>query len=197
MGYRKEKKAKNRNKSDLLSKLKTSWSSKRPVVIFVGGFAVLIGVFYAVWFSQWFNVYINPKITAINAFLSCKVLHLLGQGTSSREAIIYSPVFSISVARGCDGIEAMAIFVSALLVFPVSWRKKIKGAAIGILLLFLLNLFRIISLFMTGVYCRSLFDVMHVEIWQVVFIFAAVALWVACIYRFTKNKNNAVKKTHS
>jgi exosortase/archaeosortase family protein len=149
------------------------------------------------WFSEWFNSHINPKITAINAFLSSKILNLLGQGTSSGGETIFSPAFSISVARGCDGVEAMAIFAAALLSFPIPWRKKIPGVFIGIFLLFLLNLIRIVSLFLTGVYYPSLSEVMHTEVWQVVFILAAVALWAAWIYRSTKAKGNESKADDS
>jgi exosortase/archaeosortase family protein len=197
MHSNKNKKVNHQQKADRASKLRMIWKSKRPILLFVGGFALLIAVFYAIWFSEWFNEDVNPKITSINAFLSSKLLNLLGQGNSTSGETIFSPAFSISVARGCDGVEAMAIFAAALLSFPIPWRKKIPGVFLGVFLLFLLNLIRIISLFLIGVYRPSLSDVMHTEVWQVVFILAAVALWAAWIYRSTKIKSHEIKADDS
>ena len=72
--------------------------------------------------------------------------------------------------------------------------KKNPGCYPGHFLLFLLNLVRIISLFLTGVYYPDLSDVMHTEVWQVVFILAAVLLWAAWIYYSLKNKGHEESK---
>ena len=100
MHSNKNKKANHQQKTDWASKLRMTWKSKRPVLLFVGGFALLMGLFYTMWFSEWFNEEVNPKITAINAFLSSKVLNLLGHGTStSGETIFFARHFPL-VWRG-------------------------------------------------------------------------------------------------
>ena len=41
-----------------------------------------------------------------------------------------------------------------------------------------MNLVRLISLYYAGVYVPSLFEALHVEVWQAVFIFVPIVLWV-------------------
>ncbi len=43
--------------------------------------------------------------------------------------------------------------------------------------LLLLNLVRIVSLFYIQIHFPRAFEVMHIEVWQVLFIFLAIALW--------------------
>ena len=79
----------------------------------------------------------------------------------------------------------------ALLAFPAGWKNKIIGLFAGIFLLFILNLIRIITLFLAGIYYPKAFDLLHVEVWQVLFILAAVGLWIFFIQKATKAKMHA------
>lgn len=183
---RKKNNKKKKASAGFTERLKKGWLSYLPVLLFVGSFVVIIGMFYAVWFSNYFSEHMNPRIAGFNAFFASKILNLFGQVTTNNGGIIYSSAYSISVAKGCDGIEAIAIFSSALLAFPLVWRKKIQGIVIGILLLVALNLVRIVSLFFIGKYYPSVFETFHAELWPVFFILAAVSLWGAWIFRSTK-----------
>jgi exosortase/archaeosortase family protein len=161
----------------------------RRAIKFTVSFSFLIVLFYLVWFSAIYNNSIGPRITAFNAFLSSKILNILGLGTNQIDNTIYSEAFSIGVSKGCDGIEAMAVFTSALLSYPLPGIHKIRGFATGIFLLFGLNLIRIISLFLIGLYFPSLFELIHKEIWPVAFILAALGMWGALIYWSTKEQH--------
>lgn len=193
MGYSKNKKAKYKKKhrETLTSKLKVNWLQRRPVFLFLLVFAVLMLLFYAFWLSSFFDKHIQTNIVSVNAVISNLILNLLGQNTHSTEGMIFSPAFSISVKRGCDAIEAMALFASAVLAFPAHWKNKLIGFFGGLILLFLLNIVRIVSLFLTGIYYPKAFDMMHVEIWQVVFIFTAIGLWLFWIQKSSKRKVHA------
>jgi len=107
--------------------------------------------------------------------------------------MLSSSAFSVSIARGCDAVEAMALFTSALLSFPAQWLKKLIGLAAGLLVLFTLNIGRIISLFLTGVHYPKAFEFMHVEFWQVAFILFAVGLWIFWIKWTRKGQTDAAK----
>ena len=183
MGYSKEKKDRKRKKAStgLASTLNSFWTEKRPVLIFVFGFIGLMALFYAFWFSSFYAGNIHPKIVGLNAIISSKLLNLLGQHTVSQGDTVSSSVFSISVKKGCDAVEAMALFTSAVLAFPMSWKVKLRGLLIGILLLFTLNFIRIVSLYLTGVYYPEAFETMHIEVWQVLFIIFSLGLWIFVI----------------
>ena len=179
------------SKPSLLVRIKNLVSESKPVFIFVGVFILLMVLFYVLWLSPWFTNHINPKITSLNAWISAKLLHLFGQAASSNGQIIFSSAFSISVARGCDGVEAMAIFSSAIIAFPLPWKRKLYGVLLGVSLLFLLNVVRIVSLFLVGVHYPSIFELMHVEVWQGIFILVSVGMWLGWITTSSKKRANA------
>jgi len=84
---------------------------------------------------------------------------------------------AITVERGCDAIAPTALFVAAVIASPATWRRKLWAVLGGVTILMVVNLIRIISLFLTAVYWPAAFDVMHLDVWQAVFIFLAIALW--------------------
>ncbi|MEI6682987.1 MAG: exosortase H [Bacteroidota bacterium] len=164
--------------SAFLKGVRSQWMQKRPVLLFVGAFAVLMILFYIGMITDFFQLGIQPHIVALNSSLSSFFLNLFGMKTTANKEIIASSSFSISVARGCDGVEAMALFATALLAFPAKWKYKIPGVFGGLAILFTLNIVRIISLFLIGSRYPKLFEFMHVEVWQAVFIIVAIGLWI-------------------
>jgi exosortase H (IPTLxxWG-CTERM-specific) len=155
--------------------------SKKPVVKFVLIFGVLIVLFYAVFYwpgseergiGRFFPWYLTRYAEA-----SASVLNWLGQGVEVHGRTIRSKTFHAEIVRGCDAMEATALFVAGVLAFPAAWRRKIPGIIFGVSLLAVLNLVRIVTLFLVGQYYRKLFDMMHIEVWQVIFILLTISLW--------------------
>lgn len=101
---------------------------------------------------------------------------------------------SVSVERGCDALAPSALFVSAVLASPVSIRSRLIAALGGTLLLMVINLVRIISLYLTRIHWPKAFDVMHLDVWQSLFIFLAILLWAVWA---TWERSRARKKRHA
>ena len=74
--------------------------------------------------------------------------------------------FAISIEPGCNGIEPIIILTSAIVAFHASWRHKAIGIAIGISMIYAINLVRIVSLFYLGQWNESVFEWMHLYVWQ-------------------------------
>ena len=182
---------KKQTKPSLLKGIHSRWLQIWPVLLFGLGFASLMILFYVVWLSDYFQNSIHPHIISVNARLSSFILNLFGMGTSTMNAMISSSSFSVDIARGCDGVEAMALYASALLSFRGTWRYKLAGFFGGIAILFTLNIVRIISLFLTGIYFPKFFEIMHVEVWQVLFIIFAIGLFGLWIWWSGKGESHA------
>jgi exosortase/archaeosortase family protein len=133
-------------------------------------------LFYAFWFSHFCQTILQPRFFSVNATLSSFILNLFGMGTVANRECISSSVFSVNIARGCDAVEAMALFASAMLAYPSKWNDKLIGFLASILVLFVLNISRVVSLFLTGIYFPKAFEFMHVEFWQVLFVIFAIGL---------------------
>jgi exosortase/archaeosortase family protein len=180
MGYTPQKKAlkKKQPASSPMDGVRSQWAQKRPVVFFVLGFAMLMILFYVVLLSEFFQNNIQNKIMSGYANISGFILNLMGQGITPTAEKLISLNFSISIARGCDALEAMALFASALLTFPARWKHKLVGLFAGLALLYILNVIRIVSLYLTGRYYPKAFEFMHVEFWQAIFIIFAIGIWI-------------------
>jgi len=154
-----------------------------PVLFFVLKFAGLLVLFYFILHSSFFREYFFDKLIGVNAFLASKFLNLFGQATSFSGGTISSGVHSVSIKQGCDALEPMAMFAAGIISFPASTRTKLKGLLYGILFLFSVNVLRIVSLFIVNRYRPSWFELMHVEIWQALFIILAISCWIFWIVR--------------
>src|SRR6476620_10607108 len=130
---KKQEKKKSVSSSESLSqKLNSFWKEKGPVIIFLTGFGLLMGIFYAFWFSEVFKVNILAPVVRVNAVIASMVLNVFGFGTQTNGTDLFSPAFTISVKQGCDAIEPIAIFTCAVLLFPVSFRNKSIGLVVGV-----------------------------------------------------------------
>ena len=165
----------------LKDQLKNLVSSKRPIWAYAVAFALLMLIFNLIMLTDFFQNNIFEPLLKFNAWAGSLLLNIMGQGTTAGGDTIYSKEFSMSIRRGCDALEPTALFISALLIFPVGWRKKLPGILVGGAFLLVMNFVRIVSLFFFGVYWEEAFDIMHSQVWQVIFILLALislGVWI-------------------
>ena len=112
-----------------------------------------------------------------NAWVSNLILNALGQGTHVSEVTIQSP----PLALRCGGAAtpwSRPASCAAILAFPGSFRNKLAGMMAGLVILQLLNLVRIVTLYLIGTHFPSFFASAHLEIWPTLFILMAIAIFV-------------------
>lgn len=147
---------------------------------FLAIFAALMGLYYLGTTTSavsgpdgFFDWYLR-----LNAKASAGILHVFDYEDMKRNGkALTSPRGSITVERGCDAVEPSALFVAAVLASPVALRSRILAAAVGTIFLMLVNFLRIVSLFLTAVHWRRAFDIVHLDVWQTLFIILALLLW--------------------
>lgn len=52
----------------------------------------------------------------------------------------------INILVGCEGAEGMCLLLAAILPYPAPWRVRLIGVLLGVLLIYALNLCRIVTL---------------------------------------------------
>jgi exosortase H (IPTLxxWG-CTERM-specific) len=144
-------------------------------------FGLLLGLFYAVVPPSSFHNTLSAPYLRFSARMASPVCNWFGQRTSAVGATISSARFSLRIGPNCDASDPSALFVAAVLAFPVPFRRKIPGILLGAMILAVVNLVRIVSLFLVGVYFPKAFDWMHVEVWSAIFILLAIVLWTLWI----------------
>ena len=150
----------------------------RREITFLVLFLVLLGGSFALLSVNWVNDRVIEPFTAGIARASGVGLNLLGQQVTLRGTEIHGPRFAVNIRNGCNGVEAMLIFVAAVLAFPSSWRSRLVGLVLGIAAIQVVNLVRVIALYLTGVYFPKLFDASHTVVWQSIVILFGVLLWI-------------------
>jgi len=153
------------------------WTAKAPVLFFGAKFAALVILLYALLALPSAEDVLYGYLKA-NAWLSSGILNLLGQGTQVRDVTIQSSSFAIAIRRGCDAVEPTWLLCAAILAFPGSWRSKAIGMLAGIVVLQVLNVVRIVTLYLIGSRFPAAFASAHLEICPAFFILFAIGLFV-------------------
>jgi exosortase H (IPTLxxWG-CTERM-specific) len=160
------------------------WRRNRRELTFLALFVALLGGSFTLVSVNWVNDHLIEPFTAGIARASGAALNLLGQQVSRHGTVIESRRFAVNIRNGCNGVEAMLIFLAAVLAFPAAWRSRLVGLALGIAAIQVINLVRVVALFLTGAYWPRLFAASHTVIWQSIVILCGVLLWVYWASRF-------------
>ncbi len=160
------------------------WRSHRQEILFLTVFIVILGGGFTLLSLNAVNNHVIEPFTAGVAKVSGVVLNLIGQGIEMQGTVIRSGRFAVNIRNGCNGVETMIIFLAAVLAFPATWKSRAVGLALGLLAIQLINLLRVVALFLTGVYFPKLFDSSHTVIWQTIVILFGVFLWIFWANRF-------------
>ncbi len=151
-----------------------------PFVRFFGIFLILMILFYYVFYINIYEDNLENVFTSTNAVIGSALINLFGYGTLTDGALIQGD-FVMNVKRGCDAIEPIGLASCIILAYPTVFKRKLPGLLIGIGVLLIINLIRIVTLYMTGIHAPKMFEVMHLEVWQFIFIVLAVLysiLWI-------------------
>lgn len=100
-----------------------------------------------------------------------------------------APGGGINVLNGCEGIEVVFLIASAMLVAPLSWRKRLLGFLVGGLLVFALNQVRVLALFYAFRSDKALFDMLHGVVAPLLLILAVAAFFVVWLDRYGTRKH--------
>ncbi len=161
--------------------LQAEWQAwfvaKGPVLAFGAKFGALLLLLYGLLALPFSDRMLYSYLEA-NASASNLILNFLRQGTHVTDVTIRSSEFAIAIRRGCDAVEPTGLLWGAILAFPGSLRRKLVGMIAGTIILQLLNLVRIVSLFLIGSHLPALFPSAHLEIWPAMFIIVAIIFFV-------------------
>lgn len=165
----------------------SKWKAKKPVIRFALGFILLILVLFAISSSDFFDALKQPLL-AFYSSVGAVILNLFGYGVKANGELLSSAQFSVSIEEGCDAIAPAILFAASIAAFPTDWKYKLKGIVFGLFAIFILNIIRVVSLFITGVHAASLFEIMHVEVWQTLFIIFTLGMWLYWLKWSTQQK---------
>lgn len=84
----------------------------------------------------------------------------------------------IYLADGCSGIAAIGLFVGFVVAYPGAWVPRIAFIAVGIGIIYLVNVIRIVVLAITQVEWASIFDITHDYSTTAIFYLVIFVMWM-------------------
>lgn len=145
---------------------------RRTVVLFALYILGLFGLLYGLDHQL-----VDPFTRGI-AQLTRVILWLAGIQATVQDKVVGTPAFAVAIQNNCNAIYETALFASAVLAYPATWRQRLSGVLLGGVILYVVNLIRVLSLIYVGSHFRSYFDTAHIYIWQSLFIVFALGLWL-------------------
>ena len=134
-------------------------SLELPTVSFVGIYALLHYAYFKIPDELFREVIYNQGLVA-----PCtNLIHWIfpDERVSAVENHLVSSRADLEIVRGCDGAGALFLVIAAILTFPATFRRKLIGLGLGILLMYGLNLVRITGLYFLIAYQRDWFPLVH------------------------------------
>ena len=154
-------------------------SGRSHAIRFFAGFVALLTTYYIVISQPAADLHVMMPVLASSARNACRLINIFGGSTTVDGVVVRGSEYAIAVRRGCDPLDPLALFSSAILAFPTRWPRKIIGLLAGVVAIFMVNLLRLTSLYFLGAAKSPLFGPAHQEIWPALFILFSLGLWLA------------------
>lgn len=127
-------------------------------------------------------------LTELTAWLTLHALQAFDIHAVRKALVIYEPGgFAYMIHYRCTGLLHVAFLVLATFAYPARPRWKLSGLAVGIPLLLVLNLVRLVHLFVIGASSPTAFPLAHDVLWQGIMVLAVLVVWLGWL-RWVRRK---------
>jgi|HubBroStandDraft_1064217.scaffolds.fasta_scaffold94802_2 exosortase/archaeosortase family protein len=154
------------------------FAGRRASWAYVVRFGVIAGVLLSFYYFPYDEhgvaAALLRRYLAIYARLAGAALFVFDRGVHVSGTHILGR-FNLDFAMNCDAMDVYVLFSAAVLSVPSSWRSRLLGLGLGLLVLVAINVARIVSLYWVGVHFPLLFDFCHVDLWPIVIIASTCA----------------------
>ena len=153
------------------------WQERRFCLVF----ALLSVVIFAVLYAAGDGV-----VSALNrhiAWTAALALRGLGISAAAAGALVSAGGFAVEIKNNCNAIYEVGLYAAAVGAYPASLGAKAAGLLVGGGVLYAVNLARVVSLLVLGLYAREWFEVSHLYVWQALFFATVVTCWFGWVLR--------------
>lgn len=175
------------DKPSLTERIRPFLSLKNPITRFCLLFLGLLVGFSLLLSQKPMEQFFATPITTFIASQATWILKVLGMDVYARGVSISGEGFSVEILGNCNAIFETMLFLSAIIAFPSSLKEKAIGGTLGTIFIYLLNLVRVVVLFLIGVYAPQYFDESHVYVSQTIFIVMVAIFWLLWIGKGVKS----------
>lgn len=108
-------------------------------------------------------------------------MRLFGVDSSASGTVCTFGPRSVTIVMECTALQVAMIYTALILAYPSSVKAKLIGIGAGLPLILVINIIRLVVICFVLWWKREYFEMMHIYVWQVVFIVVVVAmaaLWI-------------------
>ena len=131
---------------------------------------------------------IESRYNAFIADISAYLIRAIGIPVQADEEILRLPHANMIIKFGCNGLEAVLIYLAGVLAYPASWRDRLIWGIGGVIVLEIINIARIALLAWVIERFPRHFDLMHDYITQSIMIVLAFLLFLLYLQRINGAK---------
>jgi exosortase family protein XrtF len=126
---------------------------------------------------------VDDFLTETSTAVGSAVLNVLGYDTSytatnSGQVLYMGDMRLLGIAHPCNGLILYAIFLGFILIFPSRIKNKLRISLIGLLIIYVLNIGRIVSLSLIYLYIPAFFAVSHHFVFTALLYGVIFLLWM-------------------
>lgn len=144
------------------------------------------------YFTNFDQIFIRQIINTCVFILEC-----LGFKSFASKEVNDFQVFGIDGSNGvwiggaCNGITLMFLFAIFVIAYPGNVKAKLWYLPTGILIVYLINIIRIISLALIAFYSPQYLDFNHTYTFTFIAYSVVFGLWMLWVTKFSTTKNSA------
>ena len=128
---------------------------------------------------------INGVYSTTVTYISATVMKLFVALTYNSN-FIYLPNASLEIKFGCNGLESIILYISAVLAYPASFKQKAYGLIIGFIVINIINIVRISLLGYVLMNHKPAFDIMHSYVTQNIMIVLVFFIFIVYLNIISK-----------
>ena len=177
----------NVEKVSLTQKIRPFLSLRHPITKFCLLFLMLIIVLSFLLSLGVVKQHVYRPLTTLIASQAAWILKVVGLKVYASGITISGEGFSVKILANCNAIFEIMLFLSAVIAFPALIKDKVVGVVVGTILIYLLNLLRVVLLFLIGVYSPQFFEGTHIYVAQSIFIVMVAIFWLFWAGRWVRN----------
>ena len=165
-----------------------------PIIKFFAKFLLLLAIF-SLTYSSIVSQYDGPMAwlrTTTARIVGTAIQTLSGDVVTDENEILFKGQLT-KIIDECTGITELLIVLAAIVSYPTTMANKLYGIGAGILLIYLMNLVRILILIWIRTVSEAMFELLHVYLWQattVLFVIMFFILWIKkVVIKVSTNEN--------
>jgi exosortase/archaeosortase family protein len=155
-----------------------------------------LSIFSVIYFSltSFGHESLMDWLVSLTISIVLRFSRFIGLAATSEGNLLTISGFTTSIDSSCTAISLYAIFIAGVVAFPGhNLRYKLKGLFYGVTCLIFFNIIRIIAISLVGAhFSRSVFDFIHVYVFQSAFAVFVCFAWLVWLKRdILKSKQSA------